>query len=295
MKKCLLCHKPYAQNENSCPFCGFEPEQRQGISLFAPELAAEGANFKSTAFSYLAEKEEKSFWFVNRSKLIAYFLHSYAKNMKNFMEIGCGTGYVLSCIHKEFPHIQLTGAEVFTEGLKFAKGRLPNANFLQMDARKIPFVEEFDAIGAFDVLEHIKEDTVCLEQIHTALRQNGIFLATVPQHPSLWSSSDEEACHVRRYERGELEKKLADAGFQVLRSTSFVSLLLPVMYLARRLNRTKPTSTGPRAHDELAPHPIVNGTLSLVMSLERAGIQAGLSFPFGGSRLVVARKSSPSV
>ena len=42
------------------------------------------------------------------------------------------------------------------------------AEFMQMDAREIPFVDEFDAIGAFDVLEHIDEDETVLEQMFRA-------------------------------------------------------------------------------------------------------------------------------
>lgn len=290
MKKCLVCDKPYGRKERVCPCCGAVPDQEQGIDLFAPELSHGGANFTSTDFSYLAKREEGSFWFTNRSKLITHFIRTYVKNMKSFMEIGCGTGYVLSCIHKEFPLIELTGAEVFIEGLQFAKQRLPNVSFIQMDARRIPFTDEFDCIGAFDVLEHIKEDALCLKQIHHALHKDGVFLVTVPQHPSLWSAFDEKSCHVRRYARGELETKLSDAGFQLLHSTSFVSLLLPLMYLVRWKEATPNVAVSNDAHDELAPHPLINAALSLFMSLERGLISAGVSFPCGGSRLVVARK-----
>ncbi len=41
------------------------------------------------------------------------------------------------------------------EGLKYAKQRVPGAEFIQMDATEMPFENEFDAIGAFDVLELI--------------------------------------------------------------------------------------------------------------------------------------------
>jgi len=37
-------------------------------------------------------------------------------------------------------------------------------------------------VGAFDVLEHIKEDEIALGQIHKALRPSGVMLLTVPQH-----------------------------------------------------------------------------------------------------------------
>ena len=77
--------------------------------------------------------------------------------------------------------------------------RVPSATFYQMDARHIPFRDHFDAIGAFDVLEHIEDDVAVIEEVGRALRPDGMFVMTVPQHPALWSPQDDHAYHVRRY------------------------------------------------------------------------------------------------
>lgn len=77
---------------------------------------------------------------------------------------------MLSGIAETHPIMSLTGSEVFLEGLSYALPRVLAAKFIQMDARNIPFVEEFDAIGAFDVLEHIEEDEAVLSQLHRALK-----------------------------------------------------------------------------------------------------------------------------
>jgi len=102
-----------------------------------------------------------------------------------------------------------------------------------MDARKIPFEEEFDVIGLFDVIEHIEEDDLVLSQVNSALKSNGVVIITVPQHMCLWSAADEYACHIRRYSKYEIEQKITNAGFEILRSTSFVTLLLPALFLSR--------------------------------------------------------------
>ncbi len=159
-----------------------------------------------------------------------------------------------------------------------------------MDARHIPYREEFDVIGAFDVLEHIEEDEAVLAEVSHALRPGGGFLATVPQHPSLWSLQDEHAHHVRRYTAGGLRRKVERAGFDVVRMTSFVSLLLPMMVAARARTRGRTTDVGFDAIDELRQPRAVNGALGAVMTFERALIRRGLSLPAGGSLLLVARK-----
>jgi 2-polyprenyl-3-methyl-5-hydroxy-6-metoxy-1,4-benzoquinol methylase len=73
--------------------------------------------------------------------------------------------------------------------------------------RAVPSAETFDVIGEFDVLEHIEDEKAVLMAMHRALRPGGDIALTVPQHPRLWSGTDEAAHHKRRYERGELEKR----------------------------------------------------------------------------------------
>ena len=50
---------------------------------------------------------------------------------------------------------------------------MPEARFFQMDARNIPFENEFDVIGVFDVLEHIEEDEIVFSQIFRAVKSGG--------------------------------------------------------------------------------------------------------------------------
>jgi len=39
-----------------------------------------------------------------------------------------------------------------------------------MDARSIPFIEEFDVVGVFDVMEQIREDETVVAQAYKALK-----------------------------------------------------------------------------------------------------------------------------
>jgi len=109
-----------------------------------------------------------------------------------------------------------------------------------MDVRRIPFREEFDVIGAFDVLEHVKEDEEVLLQMYQATRKRGGILVTVPHHPFLWSPVDDYARHVRRYKTLELKDK-GQAGwvqrykdhivrFSVVTTTDFLSVQTTVQW-----------------------------------------------------------------
>lgn len=287
MRSCLVCSENLPSLGIKCPKCGAQPTLIDGFESFSPELACSNSGFKPEYFADLSRLEAGNFWFRARNRLIIWALKKYAIGLKSFMEVGCGTGFVLSEIANTFPQLSLTGSEIFTAGLSFAKKRLPHAKLIQMDARKIPFAEEFDAVGAFDMLEHIDEDEVVLLQLWRALKPGGVLILTVPQHQWLWSQRDEYACHVRRYRTVDLICKLEHAGFKILRATSFVSLLLPAMLFSRMKHKTV------KEYDPLEEFFIprwLNMIFYWLMTLEKLMIQIGISLPAGGSLLVVAQK-----
>lgn len=288
MKLCLHCKYIFSFDEWTCPSCGHKPERLNGIELHSPEFAHDGGGFKSEYFSELSRLEAGNFWFRARNELILWALRTYQPNVSTFLEVGCGTGFVLSGIARAYPKLALSGSEIFLAGLSHAAERVPSAHFMQMDARRVPFIEEFDAIGAFDVLEHIKEDETVLAQLHSAIKPGGVLLLTVPQHPWLWSASDEYACHVRRYTRAEIEQKIQASGFELIRSTSFVTSLLPAMILSRTMNKNKMKNYDAAA--ELKINSTLNKAFYVLMKMEIMGIWFGLNYPIGGSRLIVARK-----
>ena len=256
MKRCLHCSKAFESLHWHCPRCGWQPERSGDLLVFSPELAQNNRGFKASYFGPLAAMEAGHFWFRARNALIIWALRKCSTSVASFMEIGCGTGFVLQAVARDFPNIRLVGSEIYPEGIDFAAKRIKRGEFMQTDARQIPFIAEFDAIGSFDVIEHVEEDEAVLQQIHLALsNHDGFLLLTAPQHRWLWSSVDDHACHVRRYTMRELHDKVVRAGFTIVRSTSFVTSLLPLMLISRILQRGKPESFVPQA--ELRIHPIV--------------------------------------
>jgi SAM-dependent methyltransferase len=243
--------------------------------------------FDPANFSRLFALEAGSFWFRGRSDLIEWALRRYFPNTRDFLEIGCGTGYVLDRLRQSFPDMSLSGSELFEEGLACARARLgDSAKLSQLDATRLGFREQFDVIGAFDVLEHIEDDAAVLANVRSALRPGGGLLITVPQHEWMWSATDVAAHHVRRYVRRVLRKRLLDAGFEVLRITSFMALLLPAMWLARRRDRDGMQEV----EAELALPAPINAIGRAALAVDSALIRAGINLPVGGSLLAVARR-----
>ncbi len=287
MRICTRCGEPLS-SDWPCTQCGFAPRvAADGTASFVDDLG-DGDEYQDEFFGLLARIEDESFWFAARNRVIVWALKRYGTPLESFLEVGCGTGFVLHGIREAFPDTRLCGAELFPGGLPYARERVPDAELIQADARALPFREEFAAAGAFDVLEHIADDEAALHGIREAVSPGSLFLATVPQHPWLWSATDEVAMHKRRYTRRDLRLKVERAGFETVRLTSFVTLLVPLM-AASRVMRGNAKTPGDVA-SELQATRRLNRVLAAIMTAERAGIRAGLSLPVGGSLLLVARR-----
>jgi len=286
MKICPACQARHSDIGWRCPQCGARPPAAGGVLSFATPDPTQSAPYDSSAYARLIEVEAGYFWFRHRARLALQALRRWFPAARDFCEVGCGTGYMLSRISTGLPMLNCTATEIFVEGLAYAGKRCPAATLLQADATHLPFEAEFDVIGAFDVIEHIAEDVRALLEFHRALRPGGGLLLTVPQHPWLWSAADKRAGHQRRYTRAELRDKVRRAGFTIIRDTSFVSLLLPLIALSRRKQVREPAD--PMREFRISPW--LNRALLAVLNVERWLILLGLRMPAGGSLLLVARK-----
>jgi ubiquinone/menaquinone biosynthesis C-methylase UbiE len=259
-----------------------------GFPAFAPEIAHSTTGYDSGLYALLAHAEDDYFWFQARKRLIVWALNRYFPHAQSLLEIGCGSGDVLDAVAASRPQMRVVGSETLVEGLARARKHAGKSVILfQMDARRLPYVEEFDVIGAFDVIEHIVEDHVVLTEMHRACRRGGGIILTVPQHRWLWSRTDEVAHHVRRYQAGELRRKVEAAGFSPAYSTSFMTLLLPMLLAARFSPRKQAQDLGA----ELTIPRWLNRLLGATAAVDYTLIKAGLNLPCGGSRLLVARKA----
>jgi SAM-dependent methyltransferase len=295
-RRCLACNavEPVGTDEPvwpvgwRCPNCDHVVAQSEGIAIFAPELADTVSGFDPKYFEQLSELEAEYFWFVTRNELIVGLVDKFFPDARRFLEIGCGNGAVLGAIAQSRPWEHLVGSELHPSGLAYARKRLPSeVEFVQMDAGQIPAVGVFDLTGAFDVIEHIADDEGVLRGMRAATQTGGGTIIAVPQHPWLWSHADDAAHHQRRYRRGELETKLRRNGFEVLFSSSFMVLLLPLMAASRLRRRGDEQDAD--VFNEFRLNRRVNDAFIAILRAEVRLTLAGWRWPAGGSRIVVAR------
>jgi SAM-dependent methyltransferase len=265
-----------------------------GFRCYAPASAVECTDYPNEGFDVTAEVEANSFWCRSRNRILRQIVERFTDRSRKLtmLEIGCGIGGVVAEL-RQIPNLRLTASEIYLQGLRYARSRFPDVDFIQLDATDMPFHGRFDIVGAFDVLEHIQADDRVIHAVHQSLRPGGVFIVTVPQYQWMWSPLDEVVHHKRRYGRSELLLKLRRNDFDVVFCSSFVTALFPAMAASRLLARTRATQSDTRKAfaSQVTLSPAANRLCDWVMRVDELALRAGLSLPFGGSLLVVARKS----
>lgn len=264
-----------------------------GIRCYSPEVANAYADYPDSGFDLTDKNVDSSFWVSSRNRLFKRLVNAQIAptGKTKFLEIGCGTGNFIQQI-VENENLEITGSEIYLKGLVYAKKNLPNVDFIQFDVTQGEIGEEFDLIVAFDVLEHIENDVAAISNINRMLHKGGGLIMTVPQHMFLWSKLDEIVKHKRRYSRRDLVTKLQENGFDISYTTSFLFVLFPLMLISRMFDKGSDQSQSDEvALEKRVKFPnVLNWIFDLFMRIDEMLIRLGISLPFGGTLVVVARK-----
>jgi 2-polyprenyl-3-methyl-5-hydroxy-6-metoxy-1,4-benzoquinol methylase len=299
MLLCPECKSPLLKEtlRYSCRQCGRSFADKEGIIQFTDEIADKDQYYPDTAFEILYSAEEKNFWFKVRNKIIGNAITRYLPPHSRILEVGCGTGYVSRFLKDRGYRIEC--ADLFLKALQFCKERQSGDFYYQYNLSDQLFIEEFDGICAFDVMEHIDDDLSILKNLYAALKPGGVLFLTVPADRRLWSAMDMYAKHKRRYSRQELQKKVEGNGFKVIKMSYFMALLYPFVLFSRkfscRIIKTNEEDMKKKIKNEvvseLQPGALINSLGFLIFSLEVPLIR-WLTIPYGSSLLCVAVKES---
>ena len=236
--------------------------------------------------------EQDSFWFIHRNNIIIEAVKNFSPQ-KNFFDIGGGNGFVSKGLQNA--GIEVVLIEPGLEGVISAKNR----NIKNVVCSTLEDAEfensSLDSIGLFDVVEHIKDDSIFLTDIHRYLKNDGYIYITVPAYSFLWSNDDDDAGHYRRYSLKKMNGLLSKCGFSIEYSTYFFSILpLPIF-----LFRTIPSRLGlNKKSSDIAIHKkehrnkkgVVHGIMQKAWSIEQEKIKKLKKISFGSSCFIVGKK-----
>jgi SAM-dependent methyltransferase len=234
-----------------------------------------------------ARVEAEHWWFAGRRHLFANEMaRAEIRQSSWVLDVGVGSGSNLRMLAEmKFPHV--IGLDPNPDVVQICQDK-GFASVQQGTICSMPFSSEsFDFVLATDIIEHVQDDVVALQEICRVLRPGGYVLITVPAFQSLWGLQDDVALHYRRYRLGTLLERVAGAQLAIVRSYYFNYLLFAPIWTARQIIRLARIRL--QSENELNS-PLINRFLTAIFRLDIATAPL-LRPPFGVSALVLARKS----
>jgi ubiquinone/menaquinone biosynthesis C-methylase UbiE len=107
-----------------------------------------------------------------------------------------------------------------TESLKddYEKHQKKVLHPINADICHLPYrAESFDLISALDVLEHLKDDIMAIDEITRVLKKKGYLLITAPHNMKYFDRQDMMIGHYRRYELKEFKRIFIDRNFRIIK------------------------------------------------------------------------------
>lgn len=151
-----------------------------------------------TLTDLFARVEDTHWWFVGRRIIIFRALEKYSAKRKGLkiLDIGCGTGGTLEHI-KQYGTVY--GIDPSALCIRHCKQK-GLKNIYKSSATKLPFEDAtFDVVLMLDVLEHVKNEQLAIDEAKRVLKKNGILMLTIPALPWIWSAHDTAQGHYKRY------------------------------------------------------------------------------------------------
>lgn len=124
-------------------------------------------------------------YLIDRKEPILSYLKKTQKPKSKLLDLACGNGKFLQHAQNVF---NCTGVDISPEAIRQAKLRCSKAKLILGGAEKINKLfspKQFDIITCFDLLEHIKNYEEIIKKSYDLLKDEGLFIVSVPNPDSL--------------------------------------------------------------------------------------------------------------
>jgi SAM-dependent methyltransferase len=243
-------------------------------------------------YSVMRHCEDTHWWYVGLHELVVDVLQRLNCNGSDttVLDAGCGTGGLIEKSHSR--DLEMIGLEPSGHALKQLKSRNIQ-NLVQADLLRTPFkTNQFQAICSQDVLcvfEHHQVESVMAEMVRI-MRPGGYLVLNLPAYQWLISDHDRFVGNKSRFYRKAVLNQLQSLGVDIQYAGYRNVLLFPVVTVLRKIKMWIRFNRQIKASDVSLPPKSVNRILTEILRIENCLIRRGLSFPFGLSLFVVAKK-----
>ncbi len=222
-------------------------------------------------------------WYVARADLLEVTLRSHVEGAGLALDLGSADGPSAAWFRESAQ--RTVSLDIDPRGL--------GSDGVCGSALALPFEDAaFDAVSAFDVIEHCEPEATALAEVRRVLRPGGRFVMSVPAYTWAWTDFDVANGHHRRYTTGRAVAAVERAGFTVQRATYGFATVFP-MFAAERLARkvSNRRASGPVDIVELPRLPKPLNSMLLGLSRADRAVLRRRDLPFGSSVFLAATRA----
>jgi len=151
------------------------------------------------------EAELKRMWGTRREIVLTENVLPYLKRKCKILDVGCGDGFLAYLLTKR--KVNVVGVDISPRRIKYAHEKCPEADFIIADGRYLPFYnEEFESVTCCEVLEHVPNYPMILNEIFRVLMPKGTIVVTVPYKMQE---------HINFFDEQKICKAVKSKGFKI--------------------------------------------------------------------------------
>jgi len=272
---------------------GFQLEGRI-LPILSYETANSGWTDELTTFHENTAGNSHFIDLASRRHAVSQVVRYTSGTSPVILDIGCSSGFLLADLKTALPQAYVMGADVVLGPLLNLAKISPEIPLLHFDLTRCPLPDNsVDVAVLLNVLEHIENDVLAVQQLFRILKPGGIAIIEVPAGPELYDIYDELLMHYRRYKLPGLRRLFLEAGFSVLKQSHLGFFLYPGFFAVKQSRRKKRTDIPEEEIAALVSQNInqtgSNPFFHTLMKLELA-IGKMISYPFGIRCLITVHK-----
>lgn len=147
-----------------------------------PQRAMNDSPHKSFFWDCYARCYDGLLQTIPYQRLLARTLSHVPSNARTLLDAGCGTGNLLSAVHRELPDIQLSGIDFSTQMLGRARRKMSGAHIIQGDLNAaLPYADgSFDVVTCVNVLYAVATPEKTLAELKRVLAPGGTLIVSSP-------------------------------------------------------------------------------------------------------------------
>ena len=134
---------------------------------------------KKTEYIWKHSHADNSFTYLTKS--LEKIILKEIKLKKNYLDVGCGNGFLTKKIASNFKSIDAidSSKSAIKHAKKNYKGKI---NFLNLEIQKYKLRKKFDIISLIEVIEHLYSPDDIIKKIKRLMDKNTILIISTPYH-----------------------------------------------------------------------------------------------------------------